>query len=81
VDEAERLFKSAEWWARTAHAKAVIAYDRATLLASQHRYEPAKAKLREAAALSRRSVAHYFQLSAYFADASQQDPEFKEIIK
>ncbi|WP_316214654.1 MULTISPECIES: hypothetical protein [unclassified Bradyrhizobium] len=80
LDEAERLFKIAEWWSTTNHAKAIIAYNRATLFVASNEDAAAKAKLKEAVRLSPRAIAQYFQLSAYFDDASRRDPAFAEIV-
>jgi hypothetical protein len=80
LEEAERLFKIAEWWASSRHHKAVTAYDRAVLYVASGDYENGKKKLREAVSLSPRAISGYFKLNEYFAEASTRDPEFKTIM-
>jgi len=79
-DGAERRFRAASWWATTSHSKAVISYDKATLLAAKKRYMEAKQELRMAMKLSPRAVSRYFKLSAYFSEAAEADPEFHAIV-
>jgi hypothetical protein len=79
-DAAERRFRAASWWAATGHSKAVISYNKATLLVAKKRYVEAKQELRAAMKLSPRAVSRYFKLSAYFSEAAEADPEFHAIV-
>ena len=81
LEESNRLFQIAEWWALTNHSKAVISYDQATLYAAKGDFLNAKQKLREAMALSSRHIAKYYKLSAWFAEATKIDPEFDLIAQ
>ncbi len=77
----QKMFQAAEWLAGTKHSKAVLFYNRATLLASLTKYDESKAALREALLLSPKEIKKYFSFSAYFADASKADSEFCTIVE
>ncbi len=81
ADLASKHLDAAFWWAGTAHEKAVVEYDRATLLVHLNDLEEAKRHLRKAFSLSPREITRYCQLSTYIQAACKKDEELNSIVK
>jgi tetratricopeptide (TPR) repeat protein len=70
TEAAQKLLSGAEWWAGSTqwinrHAKAVLAYDRATLLVHYGDIAGAMEQLKKAFSMSRRQIRRYCNLSIY----------------
>jgi len=86
VEGARKRFLIAEWWAAPGrwtnrHARAVIAYDQATLLIHNSDLAGAMEELRKAFSLSRRQIGRYCDLSIYMKDVKEKNAEFRELIE
>ncbi|MFC7052850.1 tetratricopeptide repeat protein [Hansschlegelia quercus] len=72
----ERMFQLAEWWAFKGHAKAVVLYNKATLMIAQGNAEDARPLVTAALRISRRPILEYMEISDYMKDAGFKEADF-----
>jgi tetratricopeptide (TPR) repeat protein len=80
-EDAEQYFRLAEWWSKGDRARAVVKFNRATLMLSLNNYAEARAHLSEAFALDRAEISRYCDISAYVQEALLRDPELASLVK
>ncbi len=81
VDGAEKRFEIADWWAAGKHERAVVQFNRATLMIHLGELGLARGHLAKAFSLSRRAISNYCTISAYMDDAAEKDGVIREIIE
>jgi hypothetical protein len=79
-DPAIKRIMAAEWWARTKHERAIVAFNKALIFVNAADLEQAQASLGTAFQLARHEIARYCEFSEPIQRAMREYPKIEQVV-